>query len=501
MAIKLEDWKPQEPWQGPPLPEFLNIYWPWYAIEEEIPPVEEVIDFDLGLPIVAPQEIYPGTAITITCPVTSRCTSKQNIIVKCIIYEGSILPTHGTKITQKSSTTFSILPDETYNVTIYHTAIEGTIDRRDVEVEVYVGAKLVKQSEWDDVYYVVRPPEVPKTATITSIELDKTTVRQGENITVHAHIQSNFAGKVWIVTAYGQGTPSPGASLRPLNSAGGDYLGWFPSGFDFVRWDSYTTNVDVTGMGLKVGDNPVSHTFRLPRDLPLGEYTIYVGVVPPAANWYQWDEPYDWAVSQPFTVLEEGPLLTEVEPMVSQHLFCYRGSLALDTDIGAFSKKRNWRCSNESSWFNERTMQERYDRYWEWCALQDYYMEFGSPGAEGGAEYEGCYAFRYRDLNIGVFVKSTPPTSPYGIPTKTYTLEITGWLTYPDGHTEEISMTDVTPKAELNWRKENFHIVPFGTGPQGQFEKLMPKGKYAIRLKLVCEGITFCDETRSFTIE
>ncbi len=35
--IKLKDWLPQEPWQGPPLPEFLNIYWPWYK-KEEVPP-------------------------------------------------------------------------------------------------------------------------------------------------------------------------------------------------------------------------------------------------------------------------------------------------------------------------------------------------------------------------------------------------------------------------------------------------------------------------------
>ncbi len=35
--IKLKDWLPQEPWQGPPLPEFLNIYWPWY--KEEVPEV------------------------------------------------------------------------------------------------------------------------------------------------------------------------------------------------------------------------------------------------------------------------------------------------------------------------------------------------------------------------------------------------------------------------------------------------------------------------------
>ena len=38
--IKLEDWFPMSPMEGPPLPEFLNIYWPWYKEEEEPPPEE-----------------------------------------------------------------------------------------------------------------------------------------------------------------------------------------------------------------------------------------------------------------------------------------------------------------------------------------------------------------------------------------------------------------------------------------------------------------------------
>lgn len=505
LGHELEDWLPTSPLAGPPLPKFLNIYWPWYAIEEEIPPVEEILDFDLDLPTVAPQEIYPGTAITITCPVTSRCTSKQNIIVKCIIYEGSILPTHGTKITQKSSTTFSILPDETYNVTIYHTAIEGTIDRRDVEVEVYVGAKLVKQSEWDDVYYVVRPPEVPKPATITSIELDKTTVRQGEDITVKANIQSNFAGTAWIVFAHGRGTPSPGAGFRPLYNVQGDYLGWFPSGFDFVRYDLYTTNVITSGIELKVGDNAISYTFGLPRNLPLGKYTIYVAVMPPAANWYQWDEPYDWTVSESFTVLEEAPRLVVVEPIISQYL---NGNMWLPgtylkhaVDVGAFSKNRNWIYSSEST--TRHLFREPPERGWP----RDYYMEFLNPTTIIISDETRYPDIRFSRLvvdyvAIGIMVESDPPEDRYSRPTEYYTLEITGWLTYPDGHTEQKTLIDKTPRPVVyTFHRWNFHVVPFGTGPiAGEIREPMAPGKYTIRLKLVCKGITFVDETRSFTI-
>ena len=168
--FRIEGWLPQEINQGPPLPEFLNIYWPWYT-----PPAEEVLEFELVKPVVTPEEIYPGTKIALTCPVTSSCSNPQTATVKIIIYEGSILPGHGTKITTKTSAPFSISPGESYNVIFHHTAIAGTIDRRDVEIEVYVSVKLVKQSEWDDVYYVapapaadiiledltIYPPEVP----------------------------------------------------------------------------------------------------------------------------------------------------------------------------------------------------------------------------------------------------------------------------------------------------------------------------------------------------
>lgn len=245
--LKLKDWLPQEPWQGPPLPEFLDIYWPWYKppvaefkvsdlvisptevnlgqavtisakvtnigtqagdytvklggdftgeetltlepggsrrISFEVVPTiaktysvsvdgltgtfratevpVEVVDFDLTRPTVTPETITPDTDITITCPVTSLCTESQTITAKVIIYEGSILPGHGSVIATKTSPAFSISPGETYNVIVHHTAVAGTIDRRDIEVEIYIAGRLVKQSEWDDVYYIEKPaiPEI-----------------------------------------------------------------------------------------------------------------------------------------------------------------------------------------------------------------------------------------------------------------------------------------------------------------------------------------------------
>jgi len=157
VSIDWGRWMPQEPMQGPPLPEFLKIFWPWYTpLGAEF----EEMGFDLTRPTASPAEVAPGTDITITCPITSRCTGVQTATAKVIIYEGSILPGHGSVIATKTSPPFSISPGETYDVIAHHTAIAGTIDRRDVEVEVYIVGKLIKQSEWDDVYYVTAPAPV-----------------------------------------------------------------------------------------------------------------------------------------------------------------------------------------------------------------------------------------------------------------------------------------------------------------------------------------------------
>lgn len=69
MAIKLEDWLPQEPNQGPPLPEFLNIYWPWYK-PPEIPGAELAIE----LGGADPNALVEGTTYPVTVKVTNKST-------------------------------------------------------------------------------------------------------------------------------------------------------------------------------------------------------------------------------------------------------------------------------------------------------------------------------------------------------------------------------------------------------------------------------------------
>ena len=61
--LEIRDLLPQEPNQGPPLPEFLHIYWPWYT-----PPGAE---FKVSNLVISPIEVNPGQPVTISCTATN----------------------------------------------------------------------------------------------------------------------------------------------------------------------------------------------------------------------------------------------------------------------------------------------------------------------------------------------------------------------------------------------------------------------------------------------
>ena len=74
LDFEFEDWLPQEPWQGPPFPEFLDIYWPWYT-----PPGAKFKVSDL---VISPEEVNPGQVVTITCLVTNIGAETGDYTVK-----------------------------------------------------------------------------------------------------------------------------------------------------------------------------------------------------------------------------------------------------------------------------------------------------------------------------------------------------------------------------------------------------------------------------------
>lgn len=63
LGHELEEWLPQEPSQGPPLPEWMGIYWPWYT-----PPGAE---FKVSGLVISPTEVNLGQPVIISCQVTN----------------------------------------------------------------------------------------------------------------------------------------------------------------------------------------------------------------------------------------------------------------------------------------------------------------------------------------------------------------------------------------------------------------------------------------------
>lgn len=172
----------------PPAPA-VATYETTFGVLGEVPPEE--YRFSVGRPNVLPSaSVQPGDMITINCPVTSQSTSAEYINVKCLIYEGSVLPLHGDKIVQYLSETTLISPFETKTFSFGHRALSLHTDRRDVEVEVYVGTELVVQDEWDDVYYVAGvPPEEVKFEIIRPTVVPAS-VMPGDEVDIHCLVTS-----------------------------------------------------------------------------------------------------------------------------------------------------------------------------------------------------------------------------------------------------------------------------------------------------------------------
>lgn len=109
--LKLEDWLPQEPWQGPPLPEFLKIFWPWYK-----PPVAK---FTVSNLVISPTEVNPGQEVTISCTLTNIGVEAGSYIVHL---GGDFMAQQTITLGPGESRTvsFTVTPTEakTYSVTL-----------------------------------------------------------------------------------------------------------------------------------------------------------------------------------------------------------------------------------------------------------------------------------------------------------------------------------------------------------------------------------------------
>lgn len=112
VPIEIQDWLPQEPWQGPPLPEFLHIYWPWYK-----PPGAEFRVSDL---VVSPTIVNPGQVVTISCTVTNMTDQAGDYTVtlggdfmaeQSVTLEPGESRTIAFEVTPTAAKTYSVMVD------------------------------------------------------------------------------------------------------------------------------------------------------------------------------------------------------------------------------------------------------------------------------------------------------------------------------------------------------------------------------------------------------
>lgn len=131
LGHKLEDWLPQEPNQGPPLPEFLNIFWPWYKV-----PGAEFRVTDL---VISPTEVNPGQVVTITCTVTNIGSEAGSYTVEMggdFVGEQTVYLEPG----ESKTVSFDVTPTvaKTYSVSVdglYGSFVATTVPVADIRVE------------------------------------------------------------------------------------------------------------------------------------------------------------------------------------------------------------------------------------------------------------------------------------------------------------------------------------------------------------------------------
>lgn len=144
--LELENWMPMPPDMGPPLPKFLDIFWPWYEI-----PGAEFRASDL---VIYPKEVGVGKLVTISCLVTNIGSETGEYTVKMggdFMAERTVTLTPGEsktvsfEVTPATAKTYSVSVDGLNGSFRATTAPVADIRVEDLSItpsEVYVGEKV-----------------------------------------------------------------------------------------------------------------------------------------------------------------------------------------------------------------------------------------------------------------------------------------------------------------------------------------------------------------------
>ena len=113
--------------------------------------------------LLAPQQLQlfeyaSGTSVIITFPITATGKSTDTVVTM-YIYEGSLLPTHGTLLVSTSQEVH-FDKDVQKDVAFVHVCQQTSQSKRDVELEIAVYGKTVCSVEWDDLFSVESAPGI-----------------------------------------------------------------------------------------------------------------------------------------------------------------------------------------------------------------------------------------------------------------------------------------------------------------------------------------------------
>lgn len=144
--FEIEEWLPMPPDLGPPLPRYLNIYWPWVA------PLGA--EFKVSKPVISPAEVQVGYPVTISCLVTNIGAEAGDYTVKLggdFVSEQSVTLQPG----ESQPVVFEVTPTEAKSYSVSVNGQTGSFRAVEVPVadirvenleispaEVYVGEKV-----------------------------------------------------------------------------------------------------------------------------------------------------------------------------------------------------------------------------------------------------------------------------------------------------------------------------------------------------------------------
>ena len=114
--FNIQDLLPQEPWEGPPLPEFLNIYWPWHTA----PGGANIILSDLS---IYPKTVQVGNEVTVSCVAENTGDEAGDKTITCKV-GGEVMAEQTISLEPGESqvVSFQVTPEEAKT---YQVAVDG----------------------------------------------------------------------------------------------------------------------------------------------------------------------------------------------------------------------------------------------------------------------------------------------------------------------------------------------------------------------------------------